>query len=48
MIDFSKYSKNVKFYGGANGLKNGISINNEDYLLKTIPLHDQNHTRYGC
>lgn len=48
MIDFSKYSKNVKFYGGANGLKNGISINNEDYLLKTIPLFDNDLTRYDA
>lgn len=47
-MDFSDYPRNRKFYGGANGLKNCIIINGDAFLLKTIPLHDQNHTRYDA
>ena len=32
-IDFSKYARNGKYYGGSER-KEGISINGEDYMLK--------------
>ena len=32
-IDFSKYKRNQKYYGGS-GRKEGITIDGEDYMIK--------------
>lgn len=34
IYDFDKYPSNTRFYGGASGPKYGITIGNEDYILK--------------
>lgn len=34
IFDFDKYPRNMRFYGGLSGQKYGITIDNEDYILK--------------
>lgn len=34
IYDFNNFPQNTRFYGGASGPKYGITINNEDYILK--------------
>lgn len=34
IFDFDKFPRNMRFYGGASGQKYGITINEEDYILK--------------
>lgn len=34
ILDFDKFPRNLRFYGGASGPKYGITIDGEDYILK--------------
>lgn len=34
LLDFDKFPRNMRFYGGASEQKYGITINDEDYILK--------------